>query len=130
MFARINSIVQKVKGVKDTVSDLGTQGKDLLDKTKAAYQDVTQDGLGMDDLAKIGGHVQDIAKGAGEAVMQAKDSISNIVSKKQETTEQEFTTTNTPKKTTKPGNKTATSSTAKKSTAPAAKKTTKSKAAA
>lgn len=128
MFARINTIVQKVRWVKETVSDLGTQGKELLDKTKAAYQDVTQDWLGMDDLAKIWWHVQDIAKWAWEAISQAKENISKIAGKKQ-ANEQQTTATDSPKKVVKQANK-GTTSTAKKSTTTQAKKTSKAKPAA
>ncbi len=81
MFARIQTWVKKAMGVKDVVTDLSAKSKDLLDHTKAAYEDVTKDGLGMDDFGKVGSHFTELKNETVEIVQQAKEKIKKVKTK-------------------------------------------------
>ncbi len=79
MFAKIQERINKLLWVKQSAEGLLAQWKDFVANAKAAVEDIRKDGIGMDDLAKVGQHFDNLKEKASDIVADAKEKASDIV---------------------------------------------------
>lgn len=72
MFAKIQERINKLLWVKQSAEQLLAQWKEFVHDAKAAVEDIKKDGIGMDDLAKVSNHFEDLKEKASNIVADAK----------------------------------------------------------
>lgn len=80
MFKNIQERINKILWIKKSAEGLLAQWKDFVANAKAAVEDIKKDGIGMDDLAKVGNHFENLKEKANDIISDAKEKANDIVS--------------------------------------------------
>lgn len=93
MFTKIQERINKLLWAKQSAEQLLAQGKDFVNDAKAAVEDIKKDGIGMDDLAKVGQHFDNLKDKASDIVADAKEKVAEVTHSTEEHTEEVVKTT-------------------------------------